>query len=131
MVDPLSRLAKLAEKSVALIDVRSALNSPLWLSGVTCPVGLVGAIFAEPPVHLFMVGFMFIAPITAAAGFAYFALTDPDKLRSESYELRKTALSMIEEKGGNIPLEAASVEAIANIEYSPKAIIKKPGDNDK
>ena len=73
---------------------------------------------------------MFIGPLVAAAGFGYFALIDPDKLRSETYELRKAALSMIEEKGGKIPLEATSVEAISNIEYSPQSTTKLGDDGE-
>lgn len=128
MVDSLSRLAQLAENSIAQLSVRSALNSTLWLSGVTVPFGLLGTVLTVAPVQWFMVALMMIGPTTSVAGFAYFALTDPDKLRSETYELRKTALSLIEEKGVPIPLEATSVEAITNSEY-PAQLLKKLGDN--
>ena len=77
-----------------------------------------------------MVGLMCIGPIFSAFGFLYFTIRDPNKLRSEQYELRKTALSMIEEKGDSIPIDVTSVEAIANLTYSPKAV-KQIGDSDK
>jgi hypothetical protein len=38
----------------------------------------------------------------------------PEKLQSEDYQLRKQALELIQEKGVRFPIEAASVEAIAN-----------------
>ena len=72
--------------------------------------------------QFFMLAFMFMGPLLSACGFIYFAISDPDKLRSEQYELRKTALSMIEEKGDSIPIEATSVEAIANLGYSTQEI---------
>ena len=77
-----------------------------------------------------MVGFMFIGAVVSMIGFFLFAFRDPSKLRSEDYELQNTALNMIEEKGGSIRVEAASVEATANIDYSPQAS-RKPGENDK
>ena len=72
--------------------------------------------------QFFMLAFMFMGPLISACGFIFFAISDPDKLRSEQYELRKTALSMIEEKGDSIPIEATSVEAIANLGYSTQEI---------
>lgn len=60
---------------------------------------------------------MFVPLILFCFSYVYFMLNDPDKLRSEEYELRRVALSLIEEKGGSIPLSEASVEAISNADY--------------
>ena len=115
MIDILSRLSKVTEHTVARLNVQSAINSALWLAGVTGMFGLAGVVFTDPPIQYFMVVFMSIGSLSAATGFVYFMITDPDKLRSENYELRKTALGIIEEKGSSIPVAVASVEAIADL----------------
>ena len=130
MVAILSRLANAVEQSVARLNVQSVLNSTLWLSAVAGLLGLIGTIFTNPPVQYFMVSLMFFGPIAYVFGFVYFSFVDPNKLRSESYELRKTALGMIEEKGGDIPLDITSVEAITNVGYSPQ-LENKSGDRDQ
>lgn len=49
-----------------------------------------------------------IAPVALACiGFLFFMCFDRDKLQSESYQLRKRALEVIEEKGGSIQLLSA------------------------
>ena len=110
------------------LNVQSVLNSALWLSSVAGLIGLIGVIFTNPPVQYFMVLLMFVGPLVYGFGFVYFSFIDPDKLRSESYELRKTALGIIEEKGEDIPLDITSVEAITNMEY--RQLKDKHGDND-
>ena len=87
-------------------------------------------IFTDPPAQYAMIGLMFIGPVSCVAAYRYFSRNDPEKLRSESFALRKIALGMIEEKGSDIPLSEASVEAIANIEYQPKDV-DQLGENGK
>ncbi len=107
------------------LRVRSALNPALYFLLIGVPAGLYllgigGGILPA------VIGAMLICiPIVVfAVGFIYFMIKDPDKLRSEEYELRKTALTMIEQKGGAISIVETSVEAIANPHYqeSPKSI---------
>lgn len=114
----LGRWPDALQQSVARLNVQSALNSVLWFTGSTTPIGLIGTIFSPVPViQYFMITLMLSGPVLFAIGFLTLLFKDPDKLRSESYELRKLALTMIEEKGGRIPLEVTSVEAISNLEH--------------
>jgi hypothetical protein len=39
---------------------------------------------------------------------------DPDRLQSESFQLRKQALELIEEKGSLAIIDASSIEVISN-----------------
>jgi hypothetical protein len=39
---------------------------------------------------------------------------EPDRLQSESFQLRKQALELIEEKGSLAIIEASSIEVISN-----------------
>lgn len=43
-----------------------------------------------------------------------FALYKPEKLQSEDYQLRHESLQIIQQKGGKIVVDPASIEAIAN-----------------
>ena len=61
-------------------------------------------------------------PMLAACGVGiYFAGWKSDRLHSEDYQIRAQALRLIEEKGGRIKVEPASVEGIATTGQSPGA----------
>ena len=124
--DLIERLIKTAEISTTKLRVRSAINPCLWISAFAILSGLGGVISTNPPVQYWMVGMMFSFPSICMVSFLWFSFTDPDKLRSEEYELRKKALTVVEEKGGAIQITGASVEAIANLHYPPS--LKNEGD---
>jgi hypothetical protein len=52
--------------------------------------------------------------LTFVAIYVFFALKDPDKLQSESYQLQKRTLELIEDKSGPIAVMPASLELITN-----------------
>lgn len=124
MPEIFERLTHLAEHAIGRLKVSSALNSCLWLSGITIPFGFAGAVFSTGIVQFAALLMAFIPVVLFVVAYVYFMLNSPDKLRSEEYELRKLALELIEEKGGLIPLSESSVEAIANSEY--RALPKLP-----
>lgn len=97
-----SRASEAAER----LNVRSALNPALWLCGiVTIPALVAASVMQKAPLWLEALA---IAPVALACiGFLFFMCFDRDKLQSESYQLRKRALEVIEEKGGSIQLLSA------------------------
>jgi hypothetical protein len=52
----------------------------------------------------------------ALLAYVYFMFTQPDRLQSEGYQLRKQALELIEEKGSLAIIEATTIEIISNPE---------------
>lgn len=102
-----------AAHAVERLSVKSALNPMLWLCGlVTIPA--VVATLVVSPVPLWLI-FLACAPVgTATAGYVFLLLFDRDKLQSESYQLRKQALELIEEKGDVAPIDASTIEVISN-----------------
>jgi hypothetical protein len=50
----------------------------------------------------------------------YFAFWKSERLQSEEYQLRHQTLSIIEEKGGRIPIDSVSLQEIANPPASPQ-----------
>ena len=114
MLDIASRLTRLAETAVTRLKVRSALDPCLWLVGIVTPVGLLAAMFTTGAAQLASLCLMITPVALFGIGFLYFMVRDPDKLRSEQYELKKQALELIEEKGERFRVASASVEAIAN-----------------
>ncbi len=108
------RLGSASQSAALKVRVRSALNPVLWLAALMTPTCFGFALAFDGGVRLAMIIFGATPIATACAGFAYFALCDPDKLQSEDYQLRKMALELIEEKGSRVPIEPASVEAITN-----------------
>lgn len=117
MPEIFERLTQLAEQAIARLKVSSALNPCLWLCAIAIPFGLVFAFFSTGLLQVASLVLVFIPVTLFVVSFLYFMIKDPDKLRSEEYELRKIALELIEEKGGRIPLAVASVEVIANTDY--------------
>jgi hypothetical protein len=80
-------------------------------------VQIVALIFAAIPI------------LVVATGFLYFMKNDPDKLQSESFQLSKQTLELIEESGSPIPVAITSVEAISNPERA-RLLLREPADDD-
>jgi hypothetical protein len=93
-------VARMAEAGGRL-KVRSALNPILWLCGIiTVPTLLTLPFLTNPPSWLMVLAFL---PVVAAIlGFIFLLIVDRDKLQSESFQLRKRELEIIQEKGGPI-----------------------------
>ena len=105
-----------AVEAVERLTVRSALNPILWLCGlVTIPSILVASYMASVPTWLVLLA---CSPVAVALfGFLFLLFVDRDKLQSESYQLRKQGLELIEEKGDLRVIDAATIEAIANPDF--------------
>jgi hypothetical protein len=108
------RLSTVAHDAVTRLNVRSALNPVLWLCGIIVPVSIVGALLSSGTAQIALLALATAPVLVFAGGYTYFMIKDPDKLQSESYQLRKQALELIEEKGTRIPIEMTSVEVISN-----------------
>jgi hypothetical protein len=94
------------------LTVRSALNPVLWLCAiVSVPCAVIMALMSSPP---FILTFLAGAPVAAAVfGFFFLLVFDRDKLQSEDYQLRKSYLEMIEQKGDVEATDATAVEVVA------------------
>lgn len=117
MTDIIERLTQLAEHAVARIKFSSVLNPTLWIAGITTPASLYAVSSTTGPVQIAVLTLAFIPMAVFVFGFLYFAITNPDKLRSEDYEIKKMALELIEEKGSKIPILGTSIVAITNPDY--------------
>jgi hypothetical protein len=110
----LERLTRSAHAGTGRVRVRSALNPALWLCGIVSISSFsIGAWSSGAfQTALFVVG---CAPISLVIGaFIYFMIRDPDRLQSEDYLIQQRALTLIQEKGGKIPISPTSIEVIAN-----------------
>ena len=114
MLQIASRLTQLAEHAVGQLRVRSVLSSCLWLVAVATTLGVIGAVLTAGWIQVALLGLAVLPVLLYSVGFVFFMLNDPDKLRSEEYEITRFALEIIEEKGGKVPMAGTSVESIAN-----------------
>ena len=116
MTGSLQRLTQFSQGAIPQLRVSSALNPCLWLAGSVTLPAVGGAVYVGSGVVQIAMVLIAATPVALfAVAYLYFMVKDPNKLRSEDYELRKTALDMIQEKGGQLsPSDATSVEAIAN-----------------
>ena len=102
--------------------VSSALNPLLWLTGLVTPLSLIFAYLATDPWKS-IVFFVFAAlpPVLTAMVFAYFMISDPDRLQSEGFRLRQQALKVIIRRGANTEVVGAATD-IARIEKGKSAV---------
>ncbi len=101
------------QSSIERVSVKNALNPVLWVCGLIAVPAMVTLGFSPNPswVHITLA----LVPVAVALfAFLYFMFTDPDRLQSESFQLRKQALELIEEKGSLAVVEGSSIEVISN-----------------
>jgi hypothetical protein len=127
MAEIFERLTQMTEQALGRLKVRSALNPCLWLCALSFAFGMPAVAMTSGAVQIAFLVLVFVPVVIFSVAYVYFMLVSPDKLRSEEYELKKMALSLIEEKGGAIPMAESSVEAIANYDYSPMAKLPDGG----
>ena len=98
------------------LRVRSALNPMLWLTGIGSPTCLTTAYaFRDIQTISLVLIIAGIVPIVVTSlGFVYFAITKPEKLQSEEYQLRHETLQIIQQKTGQLIVDPTSLAAIAN-----------------
>lgn len=99
--------------SIERVSVKNALNPVLWICGLISVPAILALGFSPNPswVHVTLA----LAPVSVALfSFLFFMFTEPDRLQSESFQLRKQALELIEEKGSLAIIEASSIEVISN-----------------
>lgn len=101
------------QSSIERVSVKNALNPVLWVCGLISVPAAITLGFAPNSswVHVTLA----LAPVGVALfSFLFFMLQDPDRLQSESFQLRKQALELIEEKGSLAIIDASSIEVISN-----------------
>jgi hypothetical protein len=101
------------QSSIERVSVKNALNPVLWVCGLISVPAAITLGFAPNSswVHVTLA----LAPVGVALfSFLFFMFRDPDRLQSESFQLRKQALELIEEKGTLAIIDASSIEVISN-----------------
>ena len=101
------------QSSIERVSVKNALNPVLWVCGLISVPAAITLGFAPSSswVHVTLA----LAPVGVALfSFLFFMFRDPDRLQSESFQLRKQALELIEEKGSLAIIDASSIEVISN-----------------
>jgi hypothetical protein len=99
--------------AIGKVTVRSALNPALWLCGVVTIPCLVATLFMKA-IPSWLPVLAFLPVVAVLVGFLFLLLFDRDKLQSESFQLRKQALELIEDKGDLNVIDASTIEVISN-----------------
>src|SRR5690242_12018124 len=99
--------------SIERVSVKNALNPILWICGLVSAPATVSAAFITNPSWLLII--LALGPVSVAAfAYLYLLFFDRDRLQSESFQLRKQALELIEEKGTFGVIDATTIEVISN-----------------
>lgn len=111
---PADSVLKFFERAASKIRLGSALNPCVWLCAILTPGCIALSLLFAGTAQLVILGISSLPVLYFGWTNWHFAKHDPDKLRTEEFELRRTALKLIEEKGSAIPVNIASIEAITN-----------------
>ena len=106
-----------AVDAIEKLTVRSALNPILWLCGLVTVPSLVAATIMNT-VPTWLVFLAFLPVVAVLLGFVFLLVVDRDKLQSESYQLRKQALELSEQKGDMRAIPSRTIEVISNPDYA-------------
>ncbi|MCC7042159.1 MAG: hypothetical protein IT516_17785 [Burkholderiales bacterium] len=107
------RTSAKTSSSIERVSVKNAFNPILWVCGLISAPATVACGFAANPSWLLTL--LALGPVAVAAfSYLYLLFVDPDRLQSESFQLRKQALELIEEKGTFGVIDASTIEVISN-----------------
>jgi ABC-type bacteriocin/lantibiotic exporter with double-glycine peptidase domain len=82
--------------------VRTAINPLLWLVGITTPLALVlAAIVGDQLARFILICFAATPVVVTLMVYIIFMFRDPDRLQSEEYRIRQSALKMLYKRGGS------------------------------
>lgn len=110
LVEKLLRGAQTAAE--ALFVRQTALHPMLWLSGIIMPPAIVAAYFFDDPLKTVLVIVGATPVVVTCLGFAFFAMTNPEKLQSEEYQIKHQAMEVLQVKTESINVSPASLNEI-------------------
>lgn len=112
----LEKFGQNSQSAARTLNVKSALNPLLWLTAISTPVCFGGAFaFKElSPIFEVLVITGILPIVITCLGFCYFAVTKPEKLQSEDYQLRHESLLFLQQKSDDFELPTSSLEQIIN-----------------
>lgn len=116
MSDNLISLIKTAQSAVAAIRVRSALNPLLWFCLPMSVLCIYCSSSAAGAVQWFLLGCAAVMIFSVVFFFAYFAVKNPDLLRSETYNIQKQSIEMLGTKSELLDSRVEHIALIANPE---------------
>jgi len=87
-----------AGNAVARIEQRSAMNPMLWLTGILVPCFLIAAYYFREQTEIFHLCVYAALAVAGIAVFVYVYLLffKPEKLQSEDFQLKQTAINYCE-----------------------------------
>ena len=98
------------------LRVRGALNPILWLCGVVAVPCIFALSWSSHPSPL--IGIVLCAVVgTALIGFLWLLFFDRERLQSEDFIIRSRTIDLIEQKGSNKAIDAATVNAISQDDF--------------
>ena len=114
--DWFDKLARVTQSAGTRLTVRSALNPLLWLCAIFCPPCWAAAYLlrADPFVLRFLAGVSVIPVLTACGVGIYFAISKPERLQSEQFQLRQRMLEYLHEKGGRLTIDRELLSDVMN-----------------
>jgi hypothetical protein len=109
----MERIGIRSQSHIERVQVKNVMNPLLWICGLVSTPSAIAVAVSSAPTWVPMA--LATVPVAVALlAYIYFMFTQPDRLQSEGYQLRKQALELIEEKGSLAVIEATTIEIISN-----------------
>ncbi len=107
-------LTRLTEQ-VNKIKVKNVVDMPLFYGLWVLALTVISAIFSNLSwVTIVLFCFAGLLFLIATFGYFFFAMKNPDYLRSEEYHLRKQSLEILGDKEKLLPIDGQNIVDIAN-----------------
>jgi hypothetical protein len=107
--------------------VRTAVDPLLWLVGLIAPCALIAAVFIDDrPARLVLISLVVGLVIATFIVYITWMFRDPDRLQSEEYRIKQSALKMLYKKG-----HSSEIVDVANQPSRIEVLEPRSGDGEK
>lgn len=123
-VGEFSRVTSTTSGAVKRLQVRTAINSMLWLTGIATPICFFASWLlqsSDPTTARVIAGVGVLPIIVAVYGFIWLLHRNPEKLQSEEFQVQHQVLQVVQARGDLDPKMLVSMIR-AVVEHRPTAI---------
>ncbi|AYM13046.1 hypothetical protein G6L58_17215 [Agrobacterium tumefaciens] len=100
--------------AVTRMSTKNVMSPYLWMAGITLGILIPGIVLTTGPVQIILTSLVAGVIIFGIGVFVYFALTEPDRLQSEEYQIETRKIELLAEPGKHSHTLDLSAEQMPN-----------------
>jgi len=120
---------RVLREGLASVKHRTVVQPLLWLCG-TFSLGcfIIAAMVKDIWLQRALFGAGVVPILLFVFSYIYFMFKDPDRLHSEDFQLKRRSLSIVERKGGTVPLLPLD---LTTDPYAPQKLLPQQGEQEQ